>query len=95
MLVPGLLLSIVLPALAGLPWMAAVQSRRAAGGWPLAIAYGYVLGLLVTVLGMRALSLAHLPINLFTAAILPACVGIVGWWRMRGRAACIPVTGAA
>jgi hypothetical protein len=83
MLAPGLLLSVALPALAGLPWMLAAQSRRAPGGWPLAIAYGYVLGLLITIAGMRALHLAHLPINLFTAAILPACAGASGWWRMR------------
>jgi hypothetical protein len=84
MLAPGLLLSIALPALAGLPWMLTAQSRRAPGGWPLAIAYGYVLGLLITIVGMRALHLAHLPISLFTAAILPAFAGAIGWWRMRG-----------
>jgi hypothetical protein len=83
MLVPGLLLSIALPALAGLPWMLAAQNRRAPGVWPLAIAYGYALGLLITTAGMRVLDLAHLPINLLTAATLPAIAGAAGWWRMR------------
>ncbi|MFS8086926.1 MAG: hypothetical protein ACMG6H_14935, partial [Acidobacteriota bacterium] len=83
MLVPGLLLSIALPALAGLPWLLAAQSRRAPGGWPLAIAYGYVLGLLITIAGIRALDFAHLPINLFAEAIFPAMAAAVGWWRMR------------
>ena len=83
MLIPGLLLSIALPALTGVPWMLAVQSRRAPGGWPLAIAYGYVLGLLITMAAMRGLDLAHLPINLFTSAIVPVFAGAIGWWRMR------------
>jgi hypothetical protein len=84
MLAPGLLLSIALPALAGLPWLLAAQSRRAPGGWPLAIAYGYVLGLLIVIAGMRALDFAHLPLNLFTEALLPVLVAAVGWWRLRG-----------
>ncbi|MBK9606942.1 MAG: hypothetical protein IPO58_11230 [Betaproteobacteria bacterium] len=83
LLLPGLLLSIALPVLAGLPWMLAAQDRRAPGGWPLAIAYGYVLGLLITIMGMRALHLAHLPISLLTAAILPAIAAAAGCWRMR------------
>ena len=87
LLLPGLLLSIALPVLAGLPWMLAAQDRRAPGGWPLAITYGYVLGLLITIMGMRALHLAHLPISLWTTAILPAIAAAVGCWCMRARLA--------
>lgn len=83
MLASGLLLSIGLPLLAGLPWLLAAQSQRAAGGWPLSIAYGYVLGLLITIAGMRVLHFAHLPTSLLTAAFLPAIAGAVGWWRIR------------
>ena len=83
MLLPGLLLSAALPLLAGLPWMLAAQDRRAPGGWPLAVAYGYVLGLLIIVMGMRVLHLAHLPINLLTAAILPVIAAAAGCWHMR------------
>ena len=83
MLVPGLLLSLAVPLLAGLPWILFAQQGRSARSWPLAIAYGYVLGLLVMIAGMRALSLAHLPIGLLHASIIPALVGSIGWWRIR------------
>ena len=52
MLIPGLLFSLVVPMLAGVPWIIFVQQGRSAGSWPLAIAYGYVLGLLVTIAGI-------------------------------------------
>ena len=84
MLIPGLLLSVIVPLLAGLPWMLFIQRPRgSAGGWPLALAYGYVLGLLVMVVGIRALSVAHLPIGLPYASIIPVLVGGIGWWRIR------------
>lgn len=86
MLIPGLLLSILLPTLAGLPWLLAAQGNRAPGGWALAIAYGYVLGLLIAIAGMRVLHLAHVPIGLLTAALLPVLAGAIGWWRLRATA---------
>ncbi len=84
MLIPGLMFSVIAPLLAGLPWMLILQRERGSpGGWPLAISYGYVLGLLITIAGMRALSLAQLPISLLNTTILPVLVGTIGWWRMR------------
>ncbi len=82
MLAAGSLLSVALPLLAGLPWLLALQAQRV-GRWPLAIAYGYVLGLLVLVAGMRILYLVHVPVNLLTAGTLPVVVAAFGWWRMR------------
>lgn len=83
MMAAGLLFSILLPLLAGIPWLLAVQARRAPGGWALAIGYGYALGLLITVIGMRALYVSHVPVGLLTAMILPLAAAAAGWWRMR------------
>ena len=64
MLAVGLVLSVLLPLLAGLPWLLLVQRESAPGGLPVAIGYGYVLGLLIIVGGIRVLSLASVPIGL-------------------------------
>ena len=86
MLVPGLVLSAVVPLLAGLPWLLSIQRQPAGapGGWPLALGYGYALGLVIVCAGMAALSLAHLSISLLNMSIAPLATGVIGWWRMRG-----------
>ncbi len=85
MLALGLLLSVALPLLAGLAWMAPAPGRPA-GSWAVALAYGYVVGLLITVAGMRLLDLAHVPIGFATAAAFPAAFAVLGFWRRRGAA---------
>ena len=83
MLVPGLLLSILLPLLAGVPWLLIAQRERGPGVWPLALAYGYVFGLLIAVAGLRLLDLVHVPANFATALLLPAVAAIAGWRTIR------------
>ncbi|MEO8316256.1 MAG: hypothetical protein ABI645_15850 [Pseudomonadota bacterium] len=82
MIALGLLLSVVVPLLAGVVWVAPLSAGRA-GAWPLSLGYGYVLGLLITVIGIRALDVAHIPINFLTAAILPLISAAIGFWRRR------------
>jgi hypothetical protein len=81
MLAAGLVLSVLLPLLAGSPWLLLAQRENAPGGLPVAIAYGYVLGLLIIVGGMKVLSLANVPIGLLSASALPIVIGAIGWWR--------------
>ena len=78
----GLPVSVAVPLLAGVAWTSPATPHEK-GGWPLALAYGYVLGLLITVLGMRALDAVHVPINFFTAAVLPVVCAAAGFWRRR------------
>ena len=79
MIVVGLLLSVVLPLLAGLPWILMMDRDRTAGAWPIALAYGYVLGMRVGVAGLRLLDLVNGPANILTVAALPLIVAIAGW----------------
>ena len=81
MLLVGLALSVLLPLLAGLPWLLLAQRDNASGSWPIAIAYGYALGLLILVGGMRLLSLSNVQIGFLSASALPVAVGAFGWWR--------------
>jgi len=81
MLAAGLLLSVAVPLLAGLPWLLLMQRSAAPGGWPIAIGYGYGLGLLALVCGMHLLSLANMRIGLLDSLALPLLLGAIGWWR--------------
>jgi hypothetical protein len=83
MIALGLLLSVALPLLAGVPWILQIERGREPGTWPIALAYGYMLGLLVAVSGMRILDAVHVPANLATVALLPLLVAVAGWWKNR------------
>jgi hypothetical protein len=82
MLAVGLLLSVALPLLAGVPWLLLVTQRESApGGWPIIIGYGYVLGLLTIVGGIWLMSLTQISVGLLSASALPIATGAIGWWQ--------------
>ena len=82
MLVVGLALSALLPLFAGMPWLLLAQrDETGPGRWPIAIGYGYVLGLLLVVGGMRVAAVANLPIGMLSASTLPLVAAAIGWWR--------------
>ena len=85
MIALGLLLSVAVPLIAGLPWILILQRDRQLGNWPLALAYGYVLGLLIAIVWMRVLDVVHAPANLLTIIAIPALAAIAGWRKLRGR----------
>ena len=80
----GILLSAALPLLAGAPWVWSMGRDAAPGAWPLTLAYGYVLGLLIAIVSIRALDLVGVPANFFTIAALPLAAAAIGWRRAHG-----------
>lgn len=83
MIAIGLILSVALPLLAGVPWIVMILRDRSAGTTPLALAYGYVLGMLIAVYWMRVLDAIHVPANIGSIAAMLVVVAIAGWWKNR------------
>ena len=83
MIAIGLILSVALPLLAGVPWTLMMLRDRSVGTMPLALAYGYVLGVLVVVYWMRVLDAIHIPANIGSIAAMLVVVAIAGWWKNR------------
>lgn len=77
-------LALGLPWLAGALWLR-VLWRDATPGWPLALGYGYILGLLVTTLLLRAQATFGLPLNFVGPMVILAVLALAGgglmWWR--------------
>jgi hypothetical protein len=64
-----------------MPWLLAMQRDPGPGDGPLAAGYGYALGLLAVVASIHLAGLANMRIGFLPALVLPAVVGVIGWWR--------------
>ena len=75
-----------LPCLAGALWVRAGWRATPAGVWPLALGYGYLLGVLAVTLLLRAQAMVGLPLNFVGPMIVLALLALVGggfaWRRM-------------
>jgi hypothetical protein len=76
----GVVLSILLPWLAGFLWVAALQRRASERNGFLSAGYGYPIGALATTLVMRAVSLLTPPWNLALVALPLVLLAIGGYW---------------
>lgn len=77
-------LALGLPWLMGALWVRGGWRGAAAGVWPLALGYGYVLGLLVLTLLLRAQAAMGFPLNLIGPMLMLALAALAGgWWVWR------------
>jgi len=83
MVTVGLVMSVAIPLLAGLPWLLLLErdAPEATGRWGIAVGYGYAAGLLSVVAGLRIAALLNLPLTFWAASMLPVVVGAIGWIR--------------
>ncbi|MDS4040683.1 MAG: hypothetical protein RKP20_05850 [Candidatus Competibacter sp.] len=73
-------LALGLPWLAGALWVRGVWRDAPAGVWPLALGYGYVLGMLVVTLPLRLQASAGLPLGFIGPAVVLAVLAVPGGW---------------
>ena len=71
-------LALGLPWLVGALWLRVLWRDATAGGWPLALGYGYILGLLATTLLVRAQAAFGLPLNFVGPAMMLAALALAG-----------------
>jgi hypothetical protein len=83
----GVLLSLLLPWVAGFLWVAALQRRAGEPNWLLSAGYGYPIGALATTLVMRAVSILTPPWSLALVALPLVLLAIAGYWLARPAAA--------
>ena len=78
-------LALGLPWLAGALWVRGVWRDAPAGVWPLALGYGYMLGMLAVTLLLRLPAAAGLPLDFIGPAVVLALVALAGggWLRRR------------
>ena len=77
-------LALGLPWLVGALWLRVLWRDSATGVWPLALGYGYILGLLTTTALLRAQAAFGLPLNFIGPTIALAVLALVGggfMWR--------------
>ena len=77
-------LALGLPWLAGALWLRVLWRDSTAGAWPLALGYGYILGLLATTLLLRAQTAFGLPLNFVGPMVILAVLALAGGglvWR--------------
>ena len=80
----GILVAIILPWSAGsvVVWLLWMRRSREAYGWALILGYGYIVGILLTTLGMRLLAVLGLPQSFLTVAAALICLAGIGLWRI-------------
>ncbi|HRF43161.1 MAG TPA: hypothetical protein PLD30_02815 [Candidatus Competibacteraceae bacterium] len=79
-------LALGIPWLAGSLWVRALWRDTSAGGWPLALGYGYFLGLLAAILLVRLQAMLGGPLNFTGPVLVLALLGLAGGglaWRKR------------
>lgn len=77
-------LALTIPWLAGTLWVRALWRDTPVGGWPLALGYGYFLGLLAAILLLRAQVAAGGPLDWTSPTLALAILGLAGGglvWR--------------
>jgi hypothetical protein len=77
----GTLLAIALPWLTGsVGWLLLMKRPREAHDWALILGYGYIVGILLTTLGMRLLDALGLTQRFLTIATALVGLGGMGLW---------------
>lgn len=75
-------LALGLPWLAGALWLRGGWQKVADGVWPLALGYGYVLGLLVVTLLLRLQAAFGLPLDFIGPMVVLTLLAVSGGWLM-------------
>lgn len=83
----GVGLALMLPWLAGALWVRSGWRDDPAGIWPMALGYGYLLGMLVVTLLLRLQEALGLPPSFAGPAVVMAILTILGAWRLWRRVA--------
>lgn len=79
----GVGLALGLPGLAGMLWVAGGRDRDGAPGrWPLALGYGYVLGMLAVTLLLRAQAALGWRLDATAPLVILVLVALAGGWRL-------------
>jgi hypothetical protein len=84
----GVALALGLPWLAGTLWVRGGWHDAPGGVWPLALGYGYLLGMLVVTLLLRLQTAAGWPLNFAGPAVVLALLALAGggwFWRRNSR----------
>ena len=75
-------LALLLPGLCGALWLRAGWGHRASPGfWPMALGYGYLIGMMAATLLLRLMDALAIPLNfVIPAALLTGTAGGSAWW---------------
>ena len=76
----GVGLALGVPWLAGALWLRALWGEAPAGIWPLALGYGYLLGLLVATVLLRTQAMFGLPVGFWGPFAVMALLALAGGW---------------
>ena len=74
--------ALAIPWLAGALWVRVLWRDAPAGGWPLALGYGGLLGLLTVTLLLRAQTALGLPLDFIGPTVVLALLAVAGGWRL-------------
>ncbi len=82
----GVGLALSVPWLAGALWLRALWGEAPAGTWPLALGYGYLLGLLAATVLLRVQAAVGLPPGFWGPFAVMALLAVAGGWLVWRRA---------